>query len=301
MTRRCRSAPRICQIVQLFLESPSEAIFGPLRGDFSDIAEECRRNLRRSRGTRLEALFANSFKRRGSDAAGCSGARGCGAYRLASDAHIPPRSLIASRPYLHVRSIASLLSPYPALFRWSAAPDFNPTSSDSGACWSNWCRTIITRPQALRVFSSVIRQAPDAHPWRDTFFSRSLVLLATRLSAGSYIAYDFKIRGVDDDRGRVLGKSVCLLTMTPNRGLLQTHTWATWIPVDEARIFWFIQTYRDLPRLRRTLARLRKLYSDSQVLVVSDGDPDPGIEQACQKYSARFALRSRMLGVEYRR
>jgi hypothetical protein len=71
-----------------------------------------------------------------------------------------------------------------------------------------------------------------------------------------------------------------------------------WIPTDEVRIFWFIQTYRDLSRLRRTLARLRKLYSESQVLVVSDGDPDPEIEQVCKRYSARFALRSRLFGVE---
>jgi methyltransferase (TIGR00027 family) len=34
-------------------------------------------------------------------------------------------------------------------------------------------------------------------------FSRLLVLLATRLSPGSHVAYDFKIRGVHDDFGRV--------------------------------------------------------------------------------------------------
>src|SRR5206468_5199960 len=36
-------------------------------------------------------------------------------------------------------------------------------------------------------------------------FGRFLVLLATRLSPGSYVAYDFKIRGVHDDFGRVGG------------------------------------------------------------------------------------------------
>jgi methyltransferase (TIGR00027 family) len=36
-------------------------------------------------------------------------------------------------------------------------------------------------------------------------FSRLLVLLATRLSPGSHVAYDFKIRGVHDDFGRVGG------------------------------------------------------------------------------------------------
>ena len=72
----------------------------------------------------------------------------------------------------------------------------------------------------------------------------------------------------------------------------------TWIPADEARIFWFIQTYHDLSRLRRTLASLRSLYPESQVLVVSDGDTDPVIKQVCDTYSAEFTLRSRLLGVE---
>ena len=36
-------------------------------------------------------------------------------------------------------------------------------------------------------------------------FGRFLVLLATRLSPGSHVAYDFKIRGVHDDFGRVGG------------------------------------------------------------------------------------------------
>ena len=37
----------------------------------------------------------------------------------------------------------------------------------------------------------------------DSTFCRFLRLLATKLSAGSHVAYDFKIRGVDDDFGRV--------------------------------------------------------------------------------------------------
>jgi methyltransferase (TIGR00027 family) len=36
----------------------------------------------------------------------------------------------------------------------------------------------------------------------DSMFSRFLRLLATRLSAGSHVAYDFKIRGVNDQLGR---------------------------------------------------------------------------------------------------
>jgi len=44
---------------------------------------------------------------------------------------------------------------------------------------------------------------------------------------------------------------------------------------------------------------LRKLYPDSQVLVVSDGDPDPAIAQVCRTYSVEFALRARLMGVEH--
>jgi methyltransferase (TIGR00027 family) len=37
----------------------------------------------------------------------------------------------------------------------------------------------------------------------DSTFCRFLLLLATKLSTGSHVAYDFKIRGVNDDFGRV--------------------------------------------------------------------------------------------------
>ena len=72
-----------------------------------------------------------------------------------------------------------------------------------------------------------------------------------------------------------------------------------WVRADDVRIFWFIQTYRDLARLRKTLASLRKLYPESQVLVVSDGDPDPEIEELCNRHSAGFTLRPRLYGVEH--
>ena len=71
-----------------------------------------------------------------------------------------------------------------------------------------------------------------------------------------------------------------------------------WIHADGVRICWFVQTYRDLARLRRTLASLRKHYHESHVLVVSDGDPDVRIEQACSRYSAALTLRPRLFGVE---
>ena len=73
----------------------------------------------------------------------------------------------------------------------------------------------------------------------------------------------------------------------------------TWIPADAVRILWFIQTYRDLPKLRQTLARLRHLYPEAPVLVVSDGDPDPEIRRACDRYSVEFILRSRLFGLEH--
>jgi hypothetical protein len=68
--------------------------------------------------------------------------------------------------------------------------------------------------------------------------------------------------------------------------------------VDRWRLFWFIQTYRDLARLRPTLERLRKLYPESPALVVSDGDTNPEIERVCHEYAVGFMLRSRLMGVE---
>lgn len=72
-----------------------------------------------------------------------------------------------------------------------------------------------------------------------------------------------------------------------------------WAHPDAARIVWFIQTYRDLPRLRTTLARLRALYPESQVLVVSDGDANPEIPDVCGRHAAEFTLRPRLFGVEH--
>jgi hypothetical protein len=86
--------------------------------------------------------------------------------------------------------------------------------------------------------------------------------------------------------------------MSGMRDAAAHHIGETWIPADDARIFWFIQTYRDLPRLRRALASLRKVYPESQVLVVSDGDPNPEIKEACDGHSVGFMLRPRLFGVE---
>jgi hypothetical protein len=72
-----------------------------------------------------------------------------------------------------------------------------------------------------------------------------------------------------------------------------------WASADDVRLFWFIQTYRDLPRLRKTLASVRTFYPDSEVLVVSDGDPDPDIFQACMGHSVSFTQRPRLYGVEH--
>jgi hypothetical protein len=83
------------------------------------------------------------------------------------------------------------------------------------------------------------------------------------------------------------------------RDYVPATTAETWVRADSVRIFWFIQTYRDLPKLRKTLARLRKLYPEAPVLVVSDGDSDPAIEHACDKYFVKFILQSRLFGVEH--
>jgi hypothetical protein len=71
-----------------------------------------------------------------------------------------------------------------------------------------------------------------------------------------------------------------------------------WTPADRVEICWFIQTYRDCSRLERTLARLRKIYDDPLVLVVSDGDENPELEPVCRRHGARFARGARLFGVE---
>lgn len=73
----------------------------------------------------------------------------------------------------------------------------------------------------------------------------------------------------------------------------------TWVRADDVRIFWYIQTYRDLSRLRKALARVRTFYPESQILVVSDGDPDPAIPAICATHSADYSLRRRLYGVEH--
>jgi hypothetical protein len=64
------------------------------------------------------------------------------------------------------------------------------------------------------------------------------------------------------------------------------------------KICWFIQTYRDSRRLERTLARLRKVYSEPLVLVVSDGDDSPELERVCRVHGATFTRGARLFGVE---
>jgi hypothetical protein len=77
-----------------------------------------------------------------------------------------------------------------------------------------------------------------------------------------------------------------------------TQVSEAWVPAERVRLCWFIQTCRDLGPLRRTLARLRSLYPESVVLVVSDGDADPAIARACAEHAAAFTLGERLFGVE---
>ena len=72
-----------------------------------------------------------------------------------------------------------------------------------------------------------------------------------------------------------------------------------WISAPHARLFWFIQTYRDADRLARTLADLRRLYPESMAFVVSDGDGNPRIGSLCDEYNAAFQLRDRLMTVEH--
>jgi len=74
---------------------------------------------------------------------------------------------------------------------------------------------------------------------------------------------------------------------------------AGWVAADGVRISWYILTYQDLPRLQRTLARLRALYPESWVRVVSDGDPDPRIDAICERYSVACTKQERLFRVEH--
>ena len=74
---------------------------------------------------------------------------------------------------------------------------------------------------------------------------------------------------------------------------------SAWPAPSDLRLLWWIQTYRDLPKLRPTLARLRALYPESDVVVISDGDPDPAIEPECRRHGARFIAGERLFGVAH--
>lgn len=109
-------------------------------------------------------------------------------------------------------------------------------------------------------------------------------------------------RPADAPRG-VMREYVTLLERSLRR-LLTRHNLPldpseTWIGAETVRLFWFVQTYRDLPKLRQTLSRLRALYPETPVLVVSDGDPDPRIKQACDLHSVEYRLQPRLYGVEH--
>jgi hypothetical protein len=94
---------------------------------------------------------------------------------------------------------------------------------------------------------------------------------------------------------RLVGKSLMRLRARPE-ALLQQG--GGWVPADTVRLFWFVQTYHDLPRLRTTLAELRHVYPESEVMVMSDGDPDPEIAPACRHHAASFVLGERLYGIE---
>ncbi len=103
--------------------------------------------------------------------------------------------------------------------------------------------------------------------------------------------------------GRVGGAYLSALSASIRRTLwkpdLAFATSEGWIAPDHLRIFWFVQVYRDLWRLRRTLSNLKILYPDSLVLVVSDGDDDPNIPSTCREYGVEFEFRPRLIGVEH--
>jgi hypothetical protein len=78
-----------------------------------------------------------------------------------------------------------------------------------------------------------------------------------------------------------------------------THASDGWIAADRVRLCWFIQTSQDRVPLERTLTRLRHLYADSDIVVVSDGDSDPQIAHVCAAHQAKYTLGARLFGVEH--
>ena len=72
-----------------------------------------------------------------------------------------------------------------------------------------------------------------------------------------------------------------------------------WVPADRIRLCWFIQTFHDPQALRRALAQLRRVFPESAVLVISDGDSDPAIAEACRAHTASCVMGARLFGVEH--
>jgi hypothetical protein len=74
---------------------------------------------------------------------------------------------------------------------------------------------------------------------------------------------------------------------------------APWVAADPLRLLWYVHTYHDRLKLAPALAALRRLYPESTVLVVSDGDSDPLLAPICARYRGEFRLGARLFGVEH--
>ncbi len=68
--------------------------------------------------------------------------------------------------------------------------------------------------------------------------------------------------------------------------------------VSDSEIFFVLQVYQDTPFLARCFKDLRKHYPQAQVLVISDGDPDPAIADLCARFSVKCEYGERLFGAD---
>ena len=61
----------------------------------------------------------------------------------------------------------------------------------------------------------------------------------------------------------------------------------------------YLQVYRDTREARWCLTNLRRLYPTANVLMVSDGDPDPVWPKIAQRYNARYIAGQRLYNTEH--
>ncbi|MCB0418875.1 MAG: glycosyltransferase [Bdellovibrionaceae bacterium] len=64
-------------------------------------------------------------------------------------------------------------------------------------------------------------------------------------------------------------------------------------------ITWHIQVYKDEEYLPECLSALRRSYPDSRIFLISDGDPNPKIEQIANQFGSECFYGERLFGIEH--